>query len=91
MAINHVAAAARFVAELQPMTASSETLGELCDSNGGIWNCAHEGDEAITPLFRHRHRNAGLVNVEPDVQRLLHSPILRFSKRRVVIRAASPV
>jgi hypothetical protein len=89
MPLDNVAAATGLVAELQLMAVLAEPLAELGHCKERVGNRADEGDRPIASIFRCRHRDAGFVNIKPDVERLLHSLVLRVSRRRALIRAAS--
>jgi hypothetical protein len=74
MTINPVTTTAGLIAEFKPMALLAEPLCELGESDRRIGDRADETDRSFPALFRNRHRDAGFVNVKPDVQRLLHSP-----------------
>jgi hypothetical protein len=72
MAVDAVATSPSFVAELQPMAVFGQTFGQPLQGCRGVRNCTDEIDGSVAILFGRACRNAGLMNIKTDVERLLH-------------------
>jgi hypothetical protein len=67
LAIEAVAAGTGLVAELQPVTLLGQPTCQLRDIQRRVRDRADEADLPVATLLRDRYRDAGFVNIEPDV------------------------
>src|SRR5579864_8845907 len=82
LAIEAVAAGTGLVAELQPVTLLGQPARQLRDIQRRVRNRADEADLPVATLLHNRYRDAGLVNIEPDVSRCFrHDPSARSKYR----------